>query len=96
MSRPSHISVGPDEQPGDVVRDSAGQVVDDDYVARAVAALHRRRPGRPSLDQHDSPTLRFRVPAAVKAAVANAAAAEGVNQSEWLRSVVEDALSARA
>ena len=78
----------------EVLRDSRGRVVDDDYVDRAVedAIEYVRGRGRPSLSQSgESPLLRVRVSRDLDAAVRAAAVASGETVSDWVRSALENA-----
>lgn len=78
----------------EVLRDSQGRVVDDEYVDRAVedALDYVRGRGRPSLsDSGESPSLRVRVPRELDAAVRDAARASGESVSDWIRHALEQA-----
>jgi hypothetical protein len=90
--RPRKVSatVGRNE----VLRDSQGRVVDDEYVERAVesAITYVRRRGRPSLSESaESPLLRVRVSRDLDAAVREAAERSGESISDWVRQVLERA-----
>lgn len=90
--RPRKVSaaVGRNE----VLRDSQGHVVNDNYVDRAVesaiAAVRGR--GRPSLSESgESPLLRVRVSRDLDAAVRAAAERSGESISDWVRHTLERA-----
>lgn len=78
----------------EMVRDSRGRVVDDEYVDRAVedAIEYVRGRGRPSLSESgESPLLRVRVSRDLDAAVREAARASGESVSDWMRRALERA-----
>lgn len=88
-------TVGRDE----VLHDSRGRVIDDDYVAGAVqdAIAYMRGRGRPSLSESGaSPMLRVRVPAELDAAVRRAAEDAGQSVSVWIRAALERATRSRS
>ena len=90
--RPRNVSatVGRNE----VLRDSRGRVVDDEYVDRAVegAIAYVRGRGRPSLSTSgESPLLRVRVSRDLDAAVRAAAERSGESLSDWVRHALEGA-----
>lgn len=90
--RPCKVSatVGRNE----VLRDSQGRLVDDDYVDRAVegAIAYVRGRGRPSLSESgESPLLRVRVSRDLDAAVRTAAERSGESLSDWVRRALERA-----
>lgn len=90
-SRKLSATVGRNE----VLRDSQGRVVDDDYVDRAVetAIDFVRGRGRPSLSQSgESPLLRVRVSRDLDAAVREAAERSGESISDWVRHALERAV----
>jgi hypothetical protein len=89
-SRKVSATVGRNE----VLRDSQGRVVDDEYVDRAVerAIAHVRGRGRPSLSESgESPLLRVRVSRDLDAAVRAAAERSGESISDWVRDALERA-----
>lgn len=76
----------------EVLRDSQGRVVDDEYVDRAVegAIAYVRGRGRPSLSESgESPLLRVRVSRDLNAAVRSAAERSGETVSDWVRRTLE-------
>ena len=89
-SRKASVTFGRNE----VLRDSQGRVVDDEYVDRAVegAIAYVRGPGRPSLSASgESPLLRVRVSRDLDAAVRAAAERSGESLAEWVRHALERA-----
>lgn len=77
---------------GEVLHDSRGRIVDDEYVDRAVgdALAQIRGRGRPSLsDSGDSPVLHVRVSRDLDEAVRDAAQKSGVSVSGWVRRALE-------
>ena len=83
-------TIGRDE----VLRDSRGRVVDDEYVKGAVedAIGYVRGRGRPSLSESgESPLLRVRVSRDLNQAVRTAARTSGVSVAEWVRRTLERA-----
>ena len=88
------LTVGPDQQPGEVARDQRGNIIDEDYVATVLREINvaKAAPGRPSLAEGKSPLVQFRVPPEIKEAVESAAKDRGVSTSEWLRAAVEHEL----
>ncbi|MEI6623678.1 MAG: hypothetical protein WCP28_17440 [Actinomycetes bacterium] len=92
------VTVQPDAAVGETFRDANGNLLDDAYADRAAAEVEdfvsKHRGGRPSLggDEGTSPLIQFRVTAEQKEAIAAAAELSGVNPSQWLRRVVEQAL----
>lgn len=82
----------------EVLRDSQGRVVDDEYVDRAVegALAYARGRGRPSLSESgESPLLRVRVSRDLDAAVRAAAERSGESISDWVRHTLERAVLGR-
>jgi hypothetical protein len=82
---------------GEVLRDSHGRVIDDEYVDRAVedAITYVRGRGRPSLSATgESPLLRVRVSRELDAAVKAAASQSGSSVADWVRRVLSDATRA--
>ena len=78
----------------EVLRDSRGRVIDDDYVEGAVesAVEYVRGRGRPSLSESgESPLIRVRVSRDLDAAVREAAQTSGESVSDWVRHVLEHA-----
>lgn len=93
-AKPRSRKVSPTVGRNEVLRDSQGRVVDDEYVDRAVegAIAYARGRGRPSLSESgESPLLRVRVSRDLDAAVRAAAEASGEPLSDWLRGVLERA-----
>lgn len=83
-------TVGRDE----VLHDSRGRVIDDEYVEGAVesAVDFARGRGRPSLSKSgESPLLRVRVSRELDAAVRSAAERSGESVSEWVRGTLRRA-----
>jgi cation transport regulator ChaC len=77
----------------DVRRDKDGRRIDDDYVERLFAAS--RKPGRPGLtEQGPSPSIAFRVPAALREKAEQLAAREGKTVSQLAREALEARLAA--
>lgn len=87
-SRNVSATVGRNE----VLHDSHGRVVDDEYVDRAVegAIAFVRGRGRPSLSESgESPLLRVRVSRDLDVAVREAAHRSGETVSDWVRRTLE-------
>jgi predicted HicB family RNase H-like nuclease len=81
----------PDDE---ILRDSAGQVIDDAYVEAAVedAVRHVRGRGRPSLSRTgESPLLRVSISRELDEAVRKAADEAGGSRSAWVRKALEAA-----
>lgn len=77
----------------EVRRDKYGRRVDEDYVGRVVGA--GRKPGRPALAGGGaSPSIAFRVPAALRERAEEVAAAEGKTVSELAREALEARIKA--
>jgi predicted HicB family RNase H-like nuclease len=94
MAKTTIYKLGPDVAAGEARRDSQGRVVDDDYVAEAVAdALVKvRGRGRPSLSESgESPLLRVRLSHELDDAIRKAAEAAGASRAEWVRQILGDA-----
>jgi hypothetical protein len=76
-----------------VHRDRDGRRVDDAYVERLIGA--GRKPGRPSLaEDGPSPSIAFRLPAAVREQAEAVAAREGKTVSQLAREALEARLAA--
>lgn len=78
----------------EVLRDSRGRVINDEYVDRAVedAIEYVRGRGRPSLSKSgESPLLRVRVSRDLDVAVRDAAEKSGESVSDWVRRALERA-----
>lgn len=78
----------------EVLRDSGGRVIDEDYVQKAVdnAIAYVRGRGRPSLSESgESPLIRVRVSRDLDAAVREAARTSGESVSDWVRHALEHA-----
>lgn len=81
----------------EVLRDSRGRVIDEEYVDRAVesAIEHVRGRGRPSLSTSgESPLIRVRVSRTLDVAVRRAASESGETVASWVRRVLESAVHA--
>ena len=77
----------------EVRRDKQGRRIDQAYADRLIEAA--RRPGRPSLAEGGpSPSIAFRVPAALRERAEEVAAREGKSVSELAREALEARLSA--
>lgn len=84
--------LGPDVKPGEQVRDSTGNLIDEAYIDRAVDDVHRQLGrGRPSLTGPGeiSPEVKARVPAALKSRAEDAAKRQGRPLSEVIRDALE-------
>jgi hypothetical protein len=82
----------------EVLRDSRGRVIDDDYVRGAVedAIACVRGRGRPSLSQSgESPLLRVRVSRDLDTAIRRAASDCGETVATWVRHALERAARPR-
>ena len=77
----------------EIVHDSHGRVIDDDYVDRAVVEVRRLR-GRPSLSGRPgvSRSVQIRFDEQTHDSVREAARAAGVSASEWVRQAVRERL----
>ena len=94
MNRTDKYSLGPDVPDGEILRDSAGRVIDDAYIDAAVedAVQRVRGPGRPSLSHTgESPLLRVRISRELDEAVRKAADEAGASRSDWVRTALEAA-----
>ncbi|MDQ6617770.1 MAG: hypothetical protein M3083_24215 [Actinomycetota bacterium] len=94
MAKRTTYKLGPDIADTEILHDSQGRVIDDDYVAAAVADALRtaRGRGRPSLSQSgESPLLRVRLSRDLDDAVRKAAQEAGASRSDWVRQVLADA-----
>jgi predicted HicB family RNase H-like nuclease len=77
----------------EVRRDKQGRRVDESYADRLIEAT--RRPGRPSLaEDGPSPSIAFRVPAALRERAEELAAREGKSVSELAREALEARIAA--
>ena len=86
--------LGTDVADDEVLHDSRGRTVDEDYaLAAAEDALERARPrGRPSLSvSGESPLLRVRISRELDDAVTHAAEKTGKSRADWVREVLDDA-----
>jgi hypothetical protein len=89
--------LGPDVGPDEKVYDSKGNLIDQDYIDRAVEDVHRQLGrGRPSLTAPGSvsPEIKARVPAELKARVEQAAKRQGKATSAVIREALERYLEA--
>lgn len=96
MKDDKKYALGPDVAHDEVLIDSAGRAVDDDYVAAAVedAMREARRRGRPSLSTSgESPLLRVRLSRRLDADIRKAAEGAGKSRSDWVRGVLTEAAS---
>jgi hypothetical protein len=76
-----------------VRRDREGRRIDDAYVERLIGAS--RKPGRPALAEGGpSPSIAFRVPAALRRQAEEVAAREGKTVSQLAREALEARLGA--
>ena len=94
MTKRTRYVLGADVAEGEVLRDRAGRVVDDAYVAAAIDDAHEqlRGRGRPSLSRiGESPLLRVRLPQDLDDAVRRAAEEAGTSRAEWVRNVLAQA-----
>lgn len=84
---------GGDIADDEIVHDSRGRVIDDDYVDRAVVEVRRRR-GRPSLSGRPgvSRSVQIRFDEEMHVSVCEAARAAGISASEWVRQAVRERL----
>jgi hypothetical protein len=84
--------MGPDVKPEEKVYDSKGNLVDENYIERAVEDVHRQLGrGRPSLTApgKTSPEIKARVPAELKRRVQQAARERGESLSDFIREALE-------
>lgn len=94
MAKRTHYVSGTDLAKDEVLRDSQGRVVDDEYVDGAVEdAIHKvRGRGRPSLSESgESPLLRVRLSRELDDAVRRAAENAGESRAEWVRHTLDEA-----
>jgi predicted HicB family RNase H-like nuclease len=95
MTKRNAYTLGPDVPDAEVLRDSKGRVLDDQYVEAAVdeAITAVRRRGRPSLSQSgESPLLRVRLSPELDDAVTYAAQQAGTSRAEWVRHALDEAV----
>jgi predicted HicB family RNase H-like nuclease len=84
--------LGPDVKPGEEVYDSKGNLIDENYIDRAVEDAHRQLGrGRPSLTApgRTSPEIKARVPAELKLRIQQAARERGESLSDFIREALE-------
>lgn len=84
--------VGPDVKPDEKVYDSKGNLIDQDYIDRAVKDVHRQLGrGRPSLTTPGgvSPEIKARVPSDLKTRVQQEAKRQGKSLSGFVREALE-------
>jgi predicted HicB family RNase H-like nuclease len=96
MAKRVTYRLGKDIAAGEVLRDGQGRLVDDDYARVAVedALAQVRGRGRPSLSASgESPLLRVRISNELDEAVRRAAETAGTSRAEWVRRVLDDAVS---
>lgn len=82
-------------RPGEEIRDSKGNLIDEAYIERAVEDVHRRLgPGRPSLTTPGaiSPEVKARVPVELKDRVEEEARRQGKPVSVVIREALEQYL----
>lgn len=94
MAKRTHYVPGTDVPKDEVLRDSQGRVVDDEYVDSAVqdAVQKVRGRGRPSLSESgESPLLRVRLSRELDEAVRRAAENAGESRAEWIRHTLDEA-----
>ena len=94
MNKTNSYTLGADVPDDEILRDSAGRVIDDAYVEAAVedAVRRVRGPGRPSLSHTgESPLLRVRISRELDEAVRKAADEAGASRSDWVRKALEAA-----
>jgi predicted HicB family RNase H-like nuclease len=90
MSR--KYKLGPDVKAGEKVHDSKGNLIDEDYIERAVDDVHRQLGrGRPSLSAPGevSPEIKARVPSELKRRLEQAAREHGKPLSVFIREALE-------
>lgn len=88
---------GPDVKRDELVYDSKGNRIDQDYIDRAVEDVHRQLGrGRPSLTAPGavSPEIKARVPADLKRRVEQVAKRQGKSTSAVVREALEEHLEA--
>lgn len=84
--------VGPDVKPDEKIHDSKGNLIDEDYIDRAVADVHHQLGrGRPSLTAPGgvSPEIKARVPSDLKTRVQEEAKRQGKSLSVFVREALE-------
>ncbi len=84
--------LGPDVKPAEEVYDSKGNLIDENYIDRAVEDAHRQLGrGRPSLTApgRTSPEIKARVPAELKLRIQQAARERGESLSDFIREALE-------
>ena len=94
MAKRTRYVLGTDVAKDEILRDSQGRVVDDEYVDGAVEGAIRevRGRGRPSLSESgESPLLRVRLSRELDEAVRRAAENAGESRSEWVRHTLDEA-----
>lgn len=86
---------GPDVKPEEKIYDSEGNLIDENYIERAVEDVHRQLgPGRPSLTAPGriSPEIKARVPVELKDRLQQAAKEHGKPLSVFIREALEQYL----
>jgi predicted HicB family RNase H-like nuclease len=94
MAKRTTYTLGSDVPNSEVLRDSKGRIVDDEYVEVSVrdALKQARGRGRPSLSESgESPLLRVRLSSDLDAAVRKAAEKAGTSRSDWVRQILAEA-----
>jgi predicted HicB family RNase H-like nuclease len=84
--------MGPDVKTEEKIYDSKGNLIDENYIERAVEDVHRQLGrGRPSLTApgKTSPEIKARVPAELKRRVQQAARERGESLSDFIRGALE-------
>lgn len=92
---PQQVQLGPDVKPDEKVYDSKGNLIDENYIERAVEDVHGRLGrGRPSLTGPGqvSPEIKARVPAELKQRLQQAAKDHGTPLSVFIREALEQHL----
>jgi hypothetical protein len=86
----NRYTLGPDVPDGEPVRDSKGNLIDADYIDRAVEDVHTAL-GRPSLSGGGrSPRVTFRVSVEVREAAERLAEQEGITLTDLARQTLEE------
>ncbi len=84
--------LGPDVKPDEKIYDSKGNLIDEDYIDRAVQEVRGRLArGRPSLTEPGevSPEVKARVPSELKTRVRQEAERQGKSLSVFIREALE-------
>lgn len=92
---PRKYKLGPDVKPEEKIYDSKGNLIDENYIERAVEDVHRQLGrGRPSLTAPGrvSPEIKARVPVELKDRLQQAAKEHGKPLSVFIREALEQYL----